>query len=159
MSKLPSDDFSQARKAALRLLARRARSVAEMEAKLAERSFSEEVICRTVERFKELGYLDDEAFARSLAGYLMESRPMARRRLAWELAKKGLDKRVVEDVLQEIWAERSELEVARAVARRRLAAYGGLEPAKAKRRLKGYLERRGFASSDIFTILGELLDD
>lgn len=140
-------------------MSRRARSVAELEGKLAERRFSHEVIRQTVVYLSELGYLDDEAFARSRARYLMESRPMGRKRLAWELTRTGLDKRLVEATVVEAWEGRSERQVALALAKRRMEAYTNLPQLKAKQRLKGYLERRGFELSEIFSVLRELFSE
>ncbi len=51
-----------------------------------------------------------------------------------------------------VWAGRSEQEVAREVALRRLEAYRGLDETTVRRRLKGYLDRRGFPHGDIVTI-------
>ena len=151
------EELRKAREAAHRLLARRGRSVAEIKSKLAERRFSPAVIRRTVERLASVGYLDDAAFAHSHARYLMEARPMGRRRLSWELSRKGIEKGLVEEAVEEVWAGRSEREVAREVAMRRLEAYRGLDAPIVRRRLKGYLERRGFPHGDIVTILREIL--
>ena len=150
------EELRKARETAHRLLARRARSVAEMKSKLAERRFSPAVIRLTVERLASVGYLDDAAFARSHARYLMEARPMGRRRLSWELSRKGIEKGLVEEAVEEVWAGRSEQDVAREVAMRRLEAYSGLDAPTVRRRLKGYLDRRGFPYEDIVTILREL---
>ncbi len=150
------EELRKAREAAHRLLARRARSVAEIKSKLAERRFSPAVIRRTVERLASVGYLDDAAFARSHTRYLMEARPMGRRRLSWELSRKGIEKGLVEEAVEDVWAGRSEQEVAREVALRRLEAYRGLNETTVRRRLKGYLERRGFPYGDIAAVLREL---
>ena len=141
------EELRKAREAAHRHLARRAHSVAEIKSKLAERRFSPAVIRRTVERL---------AFARSHSRYLMEARPMGRRRLSWELSRKGIEKGLVEEAVEDVWAGRSEQEVAREVALRRLEAYRGLDETTVRRRLKGYLERRGFPHGDIITVLREL---
>lgn len=156
MSKPATDELKRARQAAFRLLARRARSVRELEDKLAERKFSPDAVRRTLEDLSSLGYLDDESFARGLARYLMESRPMGRRRLSWELARKGLERQVVEAAVEEAWEGRSERDVALEVASSRMASYRGLPDKKAKARLKGYLERRGFSAPDVFSVLEEL---
>jgi regulatory protein len=149
------EELTKARNTAVRLLARRAHAVAELEAKLAKRRFAPSVIRQTIEHLCSLGYLDDGAFARSQARYLMEFRPMGRKRLAWELTRKGLDRSLVEKAVDEVWEGRSERSVALALAKRRLEAYRGLPLQKAKRRLKDYLGRRGFALEDIFSVLDE----
>lgn len=153
------EELVKARRVALRLLARRPCSVVEVEARLAERRFPPDVIRRTVDHLISLGYLNDEAFARGRARYLMETRPMGRRRLAWELVKKGVGKELAETSAGEAFSELSEREVALEVARRRLQSYRGLPRQKAKGRLKGYLERRGFSLSDIIAVVDELLGE
>ena len=50
---------------ALRLLARRGHSVAELERKLKERGYSAAQIAPVIERCRELGYLDDSRFPRT----------------------------------------------------------------------------------------------
>ncbi|MFQ6672799.1 MAG: regulatory protein RecX [Candidatus Tectimicrobiota bacterium] len=157
MADASAEELRKAREAAYRLLARRARSVAEIESRLAERRFSKPVIRATVEHLAASSYLDDGAFARAHARYLMEARPMGRRRLAWELKQKGLAESLVAEAVEEVWAGRSEPDVAREVARRRLEAYRGLDALTIRRRLRGYLERRGFAYETIIAVLTEVL--
>lgn len=159
MASPDAEELQRARQAAYRLLARRARSVSELKGKLSERRFSPSVVRLTIEYLTTLGYLDDAAFARGRARYLMENRPMGRRRLAWELAQKGVGKELAEEAVEEVWAGRSERSVALTLARRRMESYRGLPEAKAKRRLHGYLERRGFALDVIITVLRELFPD
>lgn len=81
---------------------------------------------------------------------------MGRRRMTWELRQKGVGKGLVEEAVEEVWEGRSELEVAKDVARRRLKAYRGLDAPTIRRRLKGYLERRGFPYGDIVEVVREL---
>ncbi len=156
MSDPTPEALRKALDAAYRLLARRAHSVAEIESKLADRKFSPVVISRAIDRLTSEGYLDDGAFARSFARHLMEHRPMGRRRMTWELRQKGVGKGLVEEAVEEVWAGRSELEVAKDVALRRLKAYRGLDAPTIRRRLKGYLERRGFPYGDIAEVVREL---
>lgn len=156
MSDPAPEALRKALDAAYRLLARRAHSVAEIETKLADRKFPTTLIHQTIDRLTSEGYLDDGAFARSFARHLMESRPMGRRRMTWELRRKGVGRGLVEEAVEEVWEGRSELEVAKDVARRRLEAYRGLDAPTIRRRLKGYLERRGFPYGDIAEVVREL---
>lgn len=154
-----TEELQRARQAAWRLLARRARSISELKDKLTERRFSSAVIRLTIEHLTSLGYLDDEAFARGRARYLMENRPMGRRRLTWELTQKGVEKALAEAAVEEAWEGRSERSVALSLAKRRLETYRGVPKVKAKRRLQGYLERRGFGLDVIIPLLRELFPD
>jgi len=74
---------------ALRLLAYRPRSEAELRGRLARKGVARDVLEGTINRVRELRLIDDEAFAR----YLVESRdrtsPRGRRLMASELRAKG----------------------------------------------------------------------
>jgi regulatory protein len=150
------EELSRARQAALRLLARRGRSSKELSNRLKDKGFSPETIRQTIERLEELGYLDDLRLARSLARYLLETRPSGRKRLAWELAQRGFPKELIHEALEEAYQGLDERLLALEVARRRLETYRDLKPQAARRRLAGYLQRRGFATEDILSILEEL---
>ena len=67
-----------------------------------------------------------------------------------------LSKNPTFQAVEEVWAGRSEREVAREVAMRRLEAYRGLDETTVRRRLKGYLDRRGFPHGDIVEVVREL---
>ncbi len=130
-----------AMEAALRLLSYRARSEQELRERLARKSFSQPVIQRTLIRVRELGYLDDAAFARSWTETRQASRPRARRVVAGELRRRGIDREAIEAATAEI----SDEDEAYRAAGRRLRLLGGLEYQVFRERLGGFLTRRGFS--------------
>ena len=92
------------------------------------------------------GFLDDEAYARSYARAKMAGGNTSRRRIAMELARRGVARDVVDRVVCEAvddegFDERGALEAA---AKRRVRSLAKLEPEVARRRLMGFLLRRGF---------------
>ena len=129
---------------ALDALARRSRSRADLERWLRQREFTAEQIAPAVERLTELGLLDDAAFARGYARGRLGARGFGPRRVAAELARRGVERSVVDEVLRE-HAEASESgsELERA-ARKRVRAVASLEPRVAHQRLTAWLVRRGF---------------
>ncbi len=72
--------------------------------------------------------------------------------MAQELRAKGLAEGDIAGALREAYTERGAREVAEAAAMRRLPALQGLPPDVARRRLAGYLSRRGFAAEIILAL-------
>lgn len=159
----------RAREAALNLLSYRARSAAELRRRLRRKDFPDDVVDRCVADLAAKGLVDDAAFAASWVRDRVRGRPRGARRLVQELRAKGVDQETAAAAVQETLAAEdvTELELARdaasAWARR---AFGGRgAPARmdaesrqtAKRRLYGYLARRGFAGKVIRVVMDEVL--
>lgn len=102
--------FKRAKDRALRLLALRARSRAELQKKLAEREFSKSAIDRVLENLGELGYLDDEAFAVNRARHLAMNRLYGNRKIEEQLREKGIDREAAQAAIREVREEFPELE-------------------------------------------------
>lgn len=131
----------KAYEAGLRLLTYRPRSEREMRQRLARRGFEARLIGETVARLRRLGYLDDDAFAR----YWTESRdqlsPRAGRLIRRELRLKGIDS----EIAAEASAAVSDEDAAYRAAAKRVRVLAGLDFAKFRERLGGFLIRRGFS--------------
>ncbi|WP_136514915.1 regulatory protein RecX [Geomonas edaphica] len=135
----------------LRLLTLRDHSEAELRKKLSSKGYEEGESEAAVARMKELGYQDDLRFARAFASSALRNGKGVGPRLKLELAKRGVAGPIVSQVLDELSGEYSERELlAQTIARR----YPGFDPAtasdKEKRRIVGYLQRKGFSLSAIF---------
>lgn len=151
---------------ALATLGARARSTADLKRWLKTKEFTDEEIAPTLEKLSALGLLDDREYARSFArSRLAPGRGFGARRVAMELSRKGVARSVVDEVLAECAAERelldddaqrrgesrpSAIEEAAAKKMRTLAT---LAPEVQRRRLYGYLARRGFSSAEIANVL------
>lgn len=152
-----ADQEAVARKILLDQLTGRARSRSELEGKLAKKAVPEEVATRLLDRFEEVGLIDDEAFARSWVESRQAGKGLARRALAQELRRKGVDDEVAREVLDEVDPD-DELESARALVRRKLRTAARLDRDTAIRRLTGMLARKGYASSVAFRVVREELE-
>ena len=150
----------QAREAALRLLAVRPRSAAELARRLRMKGYGPEIGEEVIGRLRELGMIDDAAFAGTLVRDRVRLRPQGARRLASELRQKGVDDETARAAIRETMEgeETDERELARR-ATEKWRARPGEEPARARRRLHGYLARRGFDGEVIREILDETLPD
>jgi regulatory protein len=151
-----ADPEAVARKILLDQLAGRARSRSELAAKLARRNVPTDVATRLLDRFEEVGLVDDGAFAREWVSQRQEGRGLARRALAQELHRKGIDEEVARDALGVI-DESDEVDAARMLVRRKLRSVRGLGTDKAVRRLVGMLARKGHSSGVAFRVVREEL--
>lgn len=153
-----ADPEAVARKILLDQLTGRARSRQELADKLAARDVPADIATRLLDRFAELGLVDDRAFAqawvssRGAAG----SKGLARRALAQELRRKGVSDDVVREVLDEVDTD-DETAAARALVRKRLRSMQTLDQATATRRLVGMLARKGYPPGPAYAVVREEL--
>jgi regulatory protein len=87
--------------AAAAFLAVRQRSVGETRKRLHHLGYPENLVEEVLERFSEVGYLDDEGFARAWVESRDRARPRGETALRRELAQKGVGREVVDQVLAE----------------------------------------------------------
>lgn len=131
---------------ALELLSFRARSESELERRLRRAGHPPSTVSPVLERCRKLGYLNDRDFALAHVRDRLRLKPKGRRALRSELYRKGVDRELAEEAIDAGFAEFGidEADVARRVALKRARALGRLEVEVARRRLTGYLARRGF---------------
>lgn len=95
------DDPNVVLEAAGRFLEARARSVAEVRRRLTSAGFRPELVEAAIARLLELGMLDDAVFGRAWIESRDRARPRGERALRSELALKGLDRTLVDELLLE----------------------------------------------------------
>jgi regulatory protein len=126
---------------ALRLLAIGPRSERELRERLQRRrGFRSEAVDAAIQRMRELGYLDDGAFARFWVESRQAGTPRSRRALAFELGRKGVGREELEAALEGV----SDADAAYEAAQRRLRALSGTDRQTFERRLGSFLSSRGF---------------
>jgi regulatory protein len=150
----------KAKQAALNLLSHRPRSARELEVRLSRKDFPPEVTASTIQALAGKGLIDDAAFAEGFVRDRVRLRPKGRRRLIQELRVKGVDPEVAEAAVGEVMAgeDVSEVELARAAAAK-WAVRRNEEARLARRRLYGYLARRGFSADAVRAVLDEVLPE
>lgn len=155
-SELDSIEAEQkAKECVLRILGARAHSCAEVRQKLTQRGFPAEIAERTVIAIRNLGYLDDEQFARDYVRY--KGGQLGRNRLVQELSAKGVAKNIQDRVLAQV-DEAEEAEKVHALVEKRLVGMAGLPRETQIRRLTGYLVRRGFPMNLVMRAVNEAID-
>jgi regulatory protein len=127
---------------ALNALGYRARTKYELRERLLQAGYAGETVGEVLARLEELGYLDDEGFARDLVH--AEARKYGPRRIHRDLRRAGVDEGVARRTVEEEFARRSEYQTALQIARRR---YNTGEDSDAQaRRVYGFLMRRGYSA-------------
>lgn len=159
----PADARRKARTYAFKLLAMADRTVKEVRSKLEGKGFSEDVVDATVAEMVSLGYLDDAKLAARFAEKCAEERGIGPTRISAELLRRGVAGSVVDQVLSHAFEGEKESEVALVVARTWAERHGVAELLRsdercaARRRLYGFLARRGFSSEAIERALRRVL--
>jgi len=151
------DPESVARSIALRKLAAAPQTRAQLDEAMAKRGVPEVVREHVLRRFTDVGLIDDAMFARTWVESRQAGRGLARRALAHELRRRGVDSAVVEDAVAEIDPE-AEQAKARELVARRLASSRGLDPEKRTRRLAGMLARKGYPAGVAYRVVREALE-
>jgi regulatory protein len=142
-----------ARAICLRQLTNRARSRAELAATLRKRGVPDEAATRVLDRFTEVGLIDDTALAQTLAAAQHRERGLAARAVAAKLRRRGLGDDDVDTAVSDIDAD-SERARATTLVRARLAALADLPVPVQQRRLAGLLARKGYSASLTWEVVG-----
>jgi regulatory protein len=125
------------------LLAVRPRTRSELAAALHRRGIPDEDAAAVLERYDEVGMIDDAAFARAWVSTRHHGRGLARGALARELRQRGVGAEAIAPALGEV-DDGAEAAMARDLVARRLRSMAGVAPEAAFRRLVGMLARKGY---------------
>ena len=141
--------------AAMRLLSYRPRSETELRQRLARRGAPADLVDGAISRLRELGLVDDAAFARAWVEGRSRLSPRSRRLLRRELQAKGIDGEAAHEALGRLDDEDAALRA----AERRADAMWGLPYPEFRRRLGDFLRRRGFDSATVRHTVERLWQD
>jgi regulatory protein len=151
------DPESVARTVCLRLLESQPRTRAELATAMARRGVPHDAALSVLDRFVEVGLIDDAAFAQAWVDSRHRGRGLARSALASELRRKGVAPELVSDALESVSTD-DEAVAAEALVRRRLRSMSGLAQDVQMRRLVSMLGRKGFGSSLSYAVARKVVD-
>lgn len=151
-----ADAESFARQILLQRLTDQPRSRAELAESLAKKNVPADVAARLLDRFEEVGLIDDAAFARMWVESRQRSKGLGRSALARELRKKGIYDDVAAEALEQVDAD-TEVEAAHRLVQKKLRSMQGLDRTVQTRRLTGMLARKGYSPSVAFSVVREEL--
>jgi regulatory protein len=153
---LDGQTLSRAKQQAYRSLAYRNQTAHELRARLERRGHTAAIIDEVLRQLAAEGYVDDRKFARDWAHYRLQSKPVGRRRLLWELQRRGIPRELSEEIIREVYAACDEVTLAERAARKRLRARELPLSSRERQRFARYLAGLGFESDTIATVLSSI---
>ncbi|HEX6283600.1 MAG TPA: regulatory protein RecX [Pyrinomonadaceae bacterium] len=130
---------------AVKLLAAKPRSIAELRERLLRgKNTNEEIVEAVIARLRQYGYLNDERFAFSYASYKVKQRPLGRRRLERDLKFKKVDNEIVNTALEMVFTETPEEQLIDQAIAKRLRLRGKPKNRMEAKSLFDHLLRQGF---------------
>lgn len=155
-----AEQLETARGIVLRQLTASAKSRRQLEDKLAERDVPEHVAQEVLDRFEQVGLVDDREYAAMFVRSRAETRKLSRAALRRELSQRGITGELAEQALEQRHEE-DEVRDAHELVRRKLPASADLtdrkERDKLTRRLVSMLGRKGYPSGMAFAVVKEEL--
>ncbi|WP_144118893.1 regulatory protein RecX [Catellatospora sichuanensis] len=136
------DPHELAREICLRQLSVRPRTRSELAAAMRSKGVADEVAEAVLDRYDEVGMIDDAAFARAWVSSRHHGKGLASRALGQELRRRGVEAEVVTEALAELDDE-TQAQTAYELAVRKLRTTRG-EPDAVFRRVVGALARKGY---------------
>ena len=125
---------------AVRFLARRDRSVREVQRHLQAKGWDEAACEQAVNRLRQERFLDDKAFARKWVDYRARTAPRSCRVMVRELEQKGLDRQTIDDVM----AAMDERALALVCAQKKIRQWQRYAGDERRQRIMVFLQRKGF---------------
>lgn len=151
-----ADEAMRAKKYALELLRENIYSKKQMIRQLEREGYSEKTIGTITTELINSGHIRDRLYAEKWVQRRLKSNPKGRILLKQELIEKGVDRETAEQVIDEIMV-RDEKRLALQIAQKQSKKYKNLPKQTAKRRLHGYMARRGFESETIMRVIEQVL--
>ena len=144
---------------ALNLLAARPYSTQTLRRKLIQKEYSAADADEALRRLVDNGLLNDAKYAEQYARSKILTTGASKRRLQQEIYRKGIKGELATTAIANV-IEQEEIDPAvmiERVAKKKLASMGALESMILRRRLFGFLARRGYDVDEIKAVVGRLI--
>ena len=125
---------------AVRYLGPRDRSALEIKQHLATKGWEKEASCQAVERLKQEGYVDDEAFSQKWVDFRCRTAPRSRMAIRQELKRKGIARATIQSAVEAM----DEEALALACVKRKSRQWHRYDGAEKEQRIVLFLQRKGF---------------
>ncbi len=151
---MKKDSFAKALSYAHRLLSLRERTAKEVERRLKEKGYGGECARQVLQRLSEKRFIDDRRFAREWIKNSSALRPTGIFAIKSELKRKGLEEGLINDAFDDDEVGYNEREVAGSLAEKLLESTRETDRLRRKKKVHGYLARRGFS----FDVINDITD-
>lgn len=149
---IKTSDARRAKEKALWLISYRDHSEGELRQKLSK-DYGDEAVDSALQRLSELGLINDESFAKKYAASLSQKH-LSQRQIEQKLRLKGIDRDLTSETVEEL--DLDEKEEIRALINKKYIRK--LSDEADLRRTIAALQRRGFAYSDIKSVINEFTE-
>jgi regulatory protein len=146
----------RAKQQAYRLLSYRSQTSREVRDRLQQRGYATGIIAEVLRQLASDGYIDDRRVALEWARYRLQVKPLGRRRLAWELQRRGIPAELSNEILRQVYSEFDEVMLAEQAARKRLRSKELPLSPHEQQRFSAYLMRLGFDLDTVAATLAAL---
>jgi len=146
----------KARETVLKILTAAQRSRRELEQSLARKGYPEDVVVQVLDRFDEVGLVDDATYAETIVRTRHAERGLARRGIAAELRRRGIDEDTAVEALDQLDPE-DEREAGARLATKLITRTRSLDRQVRVRRAVGSLARKGYAPGLAFELVRDAL--
>jgi regulatory protein len=133
-------------------------SRSELYQKLMRKEWGESIVESVLDDLTRLGYVNDERFAKTKALTAVEHKRQGRRRAFMELIRSGVNGDLASRACNDIYGQTDTNTMVRDLAMKQAPRLRKLDPLVAKRRLVGFLTRRGFDYDAIRPVIDEVLN-
>ena len=142
----PEKARSRTMQRAVKLLAAKPRSVAELRERLLEKEWTnEEAVDAVLKKLSEYGYLNDERFAFGYASYKVRQKPVGRQRLQRDLQMKKVPRETADEALNLVFEETPEEDLINRAIEKRTRLRGRPTTRAEVKSLIDHLLRQGFS--------------
>jgi regulatory protein len=138
------DEFNFGKKTAFSFLNYKPRTEKEIRKKLKEKQISETIIIKILALLKDLKYLDDSQYAKMYIEEKLAHNPKGKRLIAMKLAEKGINKEVINNVIDSQYNEDKEIKKAKELLTKYLKKVRAKSDLDKKQKCYRYLLSRGF---------------
>jgi regulatory protein len=150
------DLLDKARSYALKLLSYRARSEKELGERLMKKGIAEPEVSATICYLKDRGLVDDLVLAEAIEREAVSAKMLSRMGTRRYMLRRGIAPDIIDAVLQK--DAYSDIDTARRLVTKKMRVLHAYPPETGKRRLYGFLSRRGYSSETITKVLNEMID-
>lgn len=148
-----TDSHDNAKKYAFKLLSYRGRSEKELKERLVKKGISKTVASATVHHLKDLGLIDDRSLAESLKREALTIKLLGQKGAIKYLLHRGIPRDIIKRVLSN--NENIDIFNARLLINKKVRTLNNYSPLQIKRKLYGFLVRRGYSIEIINKVLKE----
>ena len=157
---IKKEEYKKAYNYAIRLLAFRSRSEKEIRDKMKLKGYEEQIINKTIDLLYDDKYLNDLEFGRSLIRDKQNFNGAGKNLLKNELYKKGLNKELINELIEENVSYEDEYKRALELAEKKNSKFSIKDDKNKKyRQLSGLLSRKGYSFDIISKVVKKVINN